>query len=271
MSFGPRYYGATHVCPHAAAMALQAACSRMIQKITHTRVLTRQSVVTIRWVPAHHAIQGNETADAMAKIAAEGVHPEYNVPDHYRWETSLAHMSRVASEKRSQMTNDWMRDRFGNPARKYQPPKGKGVRRKLLRQIPKSIASRYYQLLSGHAAIEPYLKDRIKKTKDDKCWWCGGRKRQTRRHLFVECRAWLPYTRKMWKAIGKAHGWKHPKAPAIKWLWKERSTEAVLKMLRETRTGCISTRRVFPEDSCMGGPGGVGDEGEEGGPGPPEV
>ena len=34
--------------------------------------------------------------------------------------------------------------------------------------------------------------------------------------------------RKLWKGIGKAHGWGHPRAPAGKWLWKEKSTEAVL-------------------------------------------
>ena len=180
--------------------------------------MSRQNKVTIRWVPAHHAIQENETADTMAKISAEGTHPEYNIPDNYRLETSLAHMSRVASEKQRAMAKNWMKDRFGNPVRKYQPPKGKGLRQKLLRQTPKSIASRYYQLLSGHAAIGQYLKDRIHKIVDDKCGWCGGRKWQTRRHLFVECRAWLPYTRKMWKSIGKAHGWKYPKSPAIKWL-----------------------------------------------------
>ena len=153
------------------------------------RIMSRQNKVTICWVPAHHAIQGNETADTMAKIAAEGTHLEYNVPDNYRLETSLAHMSRVASDKQRVMAKDWMKNRFGNPARKYQPPKGKGLRRKLLRQTPKSIASRYYQLLSGHTAIGQYLKDRIHKIVDDKCGWCGGRKRQTRRHLFLECRA----------------------------------------------------------------------------------
>ena len=36
---------------------------------------------------------------------------------------------------------------------------------KLLRKTPKSVASRYYQLLSGHAAIGSYLKDKIHKTR----------------------------------------------------------------------------------------------------------
>ena len=36
---------------------------------------------------------------------------------------------------------------------------------------------------------------------------------QTCHHLFTECRAWLPQTRRLWKDIGKAHGWKHPRVP----------------------------------------------------------
>ena len=110
------------------------------------------------------------------------------------------------------------------------------------------MSGRYYQLLSGHAAIGPNLKGKIGKMTDDKCWWFGGGKQQTRHHLFAECRAWLPRVRKLWKDIGKAHGREHPRAPSGKWLWKEKSTEAVLVFLRSTRVGCISTRRELPEE-----------------------
>ena len=55
--------------------------------------------------------------------------------------------------------------------RKYRPPSGKGLRRKLLRRTPKSVAGRHYQLLSGNAAIGLYLKDKIHKAVDGKCWW----------------------------------------------------------------------------------------------------
>ena len=49
------------------------------------------------------------------------------------------------------------------------------MERKLLR-TPKSIARCYYQLLSGHAAIGPYLKDKIHTR-----WTAsGGQKQQTR-------------------------------------------------------------------------------------------
>ena len=66
--------------------------------------------------------------------------------------------------------------------------------------------------------------------------------------------------------LGKAWGWKHPRAPPGKLLRKEKSTEAVLAFLGSTRAGGISTRRVAPEEVS----GALsGDEGEEGGPGPP--
>ena len=60
----------------------------------------------------------------------------------------------------------------------------------------------------------------------------------------------MPQIRKLQKDIGKAHGWRHPRAPSGKWLWKEKSTEAVLTFLKSTRVGCISTRRVPPEEQA---------------------
>ena len=214
---------------------------------TCTKIISRSNEVAIRWVPAHQGAPGNEMADEYAKAAAEGGQPDSDVPDEYRWETSLSHMTRMATEGRSRTAAQWIADRLGNPRRKYRPPPGRGLRRRLLRKTPKSVAGRYYQLLPGHAAIGPYLKDRIGRATDDKCWWYGGGKQQTRHHLFTECRAWLPQIRKLWKEIGKAHAWEHPRAPSGKWLWKEKSTEAVLVFLKSTRVGCISTRRKLPE------------------------
>ena len=37
------------------------------------------------------------------------------------------------------------------PQQKYRPPRGKDLKRKLLRRTRKSIAGRFYQLLSRHA------------------------------------------------------------------------------------------------------------------------
>lgn len=117
----------------------------------------------------------------------------------------------------------------------------------------------------------PTPKDKIHKTDDDRCWRCGGGKRKTCHHLIIECRAWHPQTSKLWKDIytGKAYEWKHPRAPSVRWLWKEKSTEVVLGFLGSTRVECISTGRTIPEErNCGAGSGG---EGKEDGPGPPEM
>lgn len=68
----------------------------------------------------------------------------------------------------------------------------------------------------------------------------------------------------MWKEIGKACKWKHPRTLPVRLLWDWRATEAVLEFLRTTRLGCIGTERVPPEEEGRGGR-----EGEEGGPGLP--
>ena len=96
----------------------------------------------------------NEKADESAKAAAEGGEPDNAVPDEYRREASLSYMTRVATEARSQETARWARDHVG-PQRRHRLPPGKGVRRRL-RRARKSVASRYYQLLSRDAAIGPY-------------------------------------------------------------------------------------------------------------------
>ena len=154
------------------------------------------------------------------------------------------------------------------PPEKIPTPPGRGLRRRLLRRAPKP----YYQLLSGHVTIGPYLKDKIGRATDDMCWWCGGRKQQTRHHLFTVRRARLPQIRKLWKEIGKAQGWKHLRAPWGKWLWKK-PTEAVLVFLKSTRVGCVGTRRKLPQEGehSLYEEAGAGDAGGEGGPGPPGV
>ena len=44
--------------------------------------------------------------------------------------------------------------------------------RTALRNTSKAMASRFYQLLSGHALIAPFPKEKWKWTDSDSCWWC---------------------------------------------------------------------------------------------------
>jgi hypothetical protein len=72
------------------------------------------------------------------------------------------------------------------------------------------LATRFYGLKSGHAPNGSYLK-RFGHREDDKCWWCGGRGRtvdHTREHLIRHYSWWRDQQKPLWKAIGKATGWK---------------------------------------------------------------
>ena len=119
----------------------------------------------------------------------------------------------------------------------YTPPKGPKLRKELGHER-KALAGRYYQLLSGHTATGNYLCNKIHKLSSDKSWWCGQDERQTRHHLFVNCAAWKPQIKELWKKVGYLCGWKHPRAPRMALLFgDERATKAVLSFLRKTKVG----------------------------------
>lgn len=68
--------------------------------------------------------------------------------------------------------------------------------RKALNRTRKEVASRFYQLLSGHAAVAEHLV-RVGQATSDTCFWCVSGERQTRYHLLARCRRWFPEIRKM--------------------------------------------------------------------------
>ena len=70
------------------------------------------------------------------------------------------------------------------------------------------MASKFFQPLSDHAAIGPYLAERIQ---SDKCWWCGSGERQSCHRFFVKCRAWSVQIKKLWRSVRKACERKHPR------------------------------------------------------------
>ena len=51
----------------------------------------------------------------------------------------------------------------------------------------------------------PFLRDKFGWVDSDQCWWCGSG-RQSREHLFKECRTWKEQIRKLWKKVGEASG-----------------------------------------------------------------
>ena len=82
-----------------------------------------------------------------AKAAAVGSAPG-EVSEGYRKETSLSHMTRVATEARSRETAEWITGRV-RAERRHRSPSGRGLHRPQLRRVRKTLAGRYYQLLAG--------------------------------------------------------------------------------------------------------------------------
>ena len=116
---------------------------------TANSITTRGNKIAIRWTPSHMGITGNELADKTAKWAAEGRSEEAS--QEYLKEASLSHLTRTTTEARTSATAAWIRDHCGR-RRRYRPPKG-GKMRKELGKTHKELASRFYQLMSGHVTF----------------------------------------------------------------------------------------------------------------------
>ena len=71
--------------------------------------------------------------------------------------------------------------------------------------------------------------------------------------------------------MGKECGWEHPRAPALRWLWKDDAVGAVVDFLESTRVGSRASAEMARArvDGGRGDEAAWGSEGEEGGPGPP--
>ena len=109
-------------------------------------------------------------------------------------------------------------------------------------RAPKRIAARYYQLKAEHALIGPYLK-RIKKRDNDRCWWCKGGLRQTRVHLFKECRKWKEAQNDLWGGMEAERDeddnpdglHRNPSIPTL--FAHPKATKYIMQFLRDTEVG----------------------------------
>jgi len=63
--------------------------------------------------------------------------------------------------------------------------------------------------------IAPFLKEKLKKSDSDQCWWCETGKRQTRDHLFKKCRRWKAEINVLWITIGKKLGYCNVKPKSV--------------------------------------------------------
>jgi len=179
--------------------------------------------------------------DEWAKIGAEkpgtrGVEwPNFPVRTEVRGASlprSLANLKREISEKKWAEARQWAGGRTSK--KKYRMPssqKPDGA----VANSSKRIASRFYQLKTGHCLTGQYL-NWTKNRPTPQCWWCRHRT-QTRDHLFKECPEWKPQQRILWAEVKKETGrWKDRWKVRVL-LADGRCSRAVLDFLSATDVG----------------------------------
>lgn len=168
-----------------------------------TSVRARGSDIDVSRVTGHSGVEGNEQACQHARAATESFCMKRGGATTRGGFVSLASLK---ARRTAKATEEWRRDiRTRNRGKRLfrNPPSGvKPCARDELRRAPKEVSSRFFQLGSGHAMLAPFLKDKLRLTDSNLCWWCGIA-RQTREHLFKECRAWKEEVATLWKEIGE--------------------------------------------------------------------
>jgi len=145
---------------------------------------------------------------------------------------SLAHIKREISTKKWDEARQWAGKRI--LAKKYRMPR-KQQPDKTVAGRNKRVAARFYQIKTGHCLTGQYL-EWTKNRASAQCWWCSCRK-QTREHVFKNCRRWKEQQKVLWKEAWKETGRGKSRLAIRDLLADDRCSRAVLDFLATTEIG----------------------------------
>jgi len=145
---------------------------------------------------------------------------------------SLANIKREIAEKKWAEARQWAGGRTSK--KKYTMPKSQRPDGTVAGST-KRLASRFYQLKTGHARTGQYLHwAKVRPTA--KCWWCNH-PTQTRDHLFKVCREWRMPQKILWAEVLKETGRRKSRWKIQDLLADQRCSQAVLDYLSSTDLG----------------------------------
>lgn len=168
----------------------------------------RPGKVTVRWVPGHEDVEGNETADGGAKDAAGGETSERRkLPECLR--KGLPKSKAALKQKFKTSARERATARFRKSAQygrmKYADPGFTGATfAKLVEGTTRGQRSLLTMLRTGHIAMNKHL-HRINKAESAMCGACGERE-ETVQHFLLHCPAYERHREAMRYELGRRAG-----------------------------------------------------------------
>jgi ribonuclease HI len=175
--------------------------SLLYDHIKAIRALPNPPGITLRWIPAHVGVEGNETVDVEAKLAATFGMGEVltEVPV-----VRLAAAARRAVRKRigEKWARQWERERTSTPTKRLVIAPNKKIIR-LYDSLSKPQCAILIQMRTMRIGLKHFL-FKIKAADSDRCGCDAGS--QTPRHVLMECPSYIGLRANLWDRLQDIEG-----------------------------------------------------------------
>jgi ribonuclease HI len=150
--------------------------------------------ITIRWTPGHCDIDGNEAADAAAKLAAKGPHGSTDAAllppfaDTPIPRSTAAIQQAFAARTRQRAIRRWRRSRRFNKMERIDNTMPSNRFLKLIHGLPRNQSTLLFWLRTGYLPLNHHL-HRIHAIESPECEACRSETVETVRHYLLDCPA----------------------------------------------------------------------------------